>query len=223
MNLMSAGKRWLAGHGTKGAERLSGHVAEWVEERGFGWVEYKGGRLFAHIREFGKGRVPVKGDEVTFTQGLDPLGRPCATRLVLQHEYKEPGLWSCSQLAVLMVLPFLAGLKLPVAAWAVPAAMLVASVAAWRVYRSDKKAAEAGAWRVSETMLHLLELIGGWPGAFLAQKRYRHKTRKASYQGIFQSIVFLYQLVALDLVTDHYLWDSLVQLLAESGVLEERK
>ncbi|MDE0835608.1 MAG: DUF1294 domain-containing protein [Akkermansiaceae bacterium] len=61
----------------------------------------------------------------------------------------------------------------------------------WRTYRSDKKAAEVGAWRVSETMLHALELFGGWPGAFLAQKRYRHKTRKASYQAIFQSIVFL--------------------------------
>ena len=220
---MGTGKKSSDGQGMKAEERLSGWVADWVEDRGFGWVEHQGGRLFAHIREFRKGRIPIKGEEVTFTQGLDPLGRPCATRLVLKQEHKGPALWSCIQIAVLLVLPVLAGLKLPVAAWTGPCAMLVASVAAWRVYRSDKKAAEAGAWRVSETMLHLLELIGGWPGAFLAQKRYHHKTRKASYQGIFQSIVFLYQLVALDVVTDHQLWDSLVQILAESGVLDGRK
>ena len=210
------------GEQAKGQERLAGRIADWVEERGFGWVEHGGVRLFAHIREFKKGRVPVKGDEVTFVQGLDPLGRPCARELVLKKEHSGPGLWACMQLAVLLVLPFLAGIKLPVAAWSVPAAMLVVSVAAWRTYRSDKKAAESGSWRVSETMLHLLELLGGWPGAFLAQRRYRHKTRKASYQGIFQCIVFLYQLVALDVVLDHGLWDALVEILAESGFLGGR-
>jgi uncharacterized membrane protein YsdA (DUF1294 family)/cold shock CspA family protein len=209
-----------AGGKAKAPERVSGRVSEWVEERGFGWVENGEGRLFAHIREFPKGRVPVKGDEVSFLPGLDPLGRPCATGLFLKKAHVGPGLWAWVQLAVLLALPFLAGLKLPVAGWAVPAAMLVVSVAAWRTYRSDKKAAEAGAWRVSETMLHLLELLGGWPGAFLAQRRYRHKTRKASYQAIFQSIVFLYQLVSLDVVMDHQLWDALVVLLAESGMLE---
>lgn len=218
-------EREITGPGVEAAkdpERIAGRVSEWVEERGFGWVEHGGVRLFAHIREFRKGRVPVKGDEVTFVPGLDPLGRPCALRLILKKEHDGPGPWACVQLSVLMVLPFLAGLKLPLAAWAVPGAMLVVSVAAWRIYRSDKKAAEAGAWRFSETMLHLLELLGGWPGAFLAQKRYHHKTRKASYQVIFQSIVFLYQLAALDVVLDHHLWDLLVQLLAESGILDRR-
>jgi len=212
-----------AGAGAKGAERLSGVVAEWVEPRGFGWVEYDGDRLFAHIREFRKGRVPVAGDEVTFAMGLDPLGRPCARSLILKNQHAGPGLWSCLQLAVLLVLPLLAGLKLPGPGWVLPVGMLMMSVLAWRTYRSDKKAAEDGAWRVSESMLHALELFGGWPGAFLAQKRYRHKTRKASYQAIFQSIVFLYLLAALDIVMDHGLWDQLVQILDESGVLDLKK
>ncbi|QTN31285.1 DUF1294 domain-containing protein [Akkermansiaceae bacterium] len=202
------------------ADRLSGIIAEWVEERGFGWVQHGDVRIFAHIREFKKGRVPVPGDGVSFVPGQDPLGRPCARCLLLDKEHDGPGLWACAQLAVLVSLPLLAGLKLPVAAWAVPLAMLVASVAAWRTYRSDKKAAEAGGWRFSETMLHTLELLGGWPGAFLAQRRYRHKTRKASYQAIFQSIVFLYQLAALDIVLSHRLWDHLVQTINESGILD---
>ncbi len=94
---------------------------------------------------------------------------------------------------------------------------------AWFTYRSDKEAAATGGWRVSETTLHALELAGGWAGAFLAQRRYRHKTRKASYQAIFQSIVFLYQLAALDVVLDHKLWEQLVEVLAESGVLDLKR
>lgn len=212
-----------ASNGVKAPERLTGVVAEWVKERGFGWVDYKGGRLFAHIREFRKGLIPVKGDEVTFMPGLDPLGRPCASSLIMKNEKKEPGLWACFQLLVLLVLPVMAGLKLPGLGRVTPAVMLVISVMAWRIYRSDKKAAEDGAWRVSETMLHTLELLGGWPGAFLAQRRYNHKTRKASYQAIFQSIVFLYQLAALDMVLNHHLWAELVQVLGENGMLDWRR
>jgi uncharacterized membrane protein YsdA (DUF1294 family) len=68
-------------------------------------------------------------------------------------------------------------------------------------YRSDKRRAEDGDWRVPESSLHLLELVGGWPGAFLAQRTLRHKTAKTSFQLIFWSIVILYQLAALDAIS----------------------
>ena len=50
----------------------------------------------------------------------------------------------------------------------------VTIIAYWR----DKKAAIAGEWRVPEIDLHMLELLGGWCGAFLAQKIFHHKTKK---------------------------------------------
>lgn len=52
-------------------------------------------------------------------------------------------------------------------------------------YGVDKRAAKKGAWRVSEARLHTLELLGGWIGAFIAQKLFRHKTKKKSYQAMF--------------------------------------
>lgn len=52
-------------------------------------------------------------------------------------------------------------------------------------YGTDKKAAIRGDWRVPEARLHALELMGGWIGAFIAQKIFRHKTKKKSYQTIF--------------------------------------
>jgi hypothetical protein len=41
------------------------------------------------------------------------------------------------------------------------------------------------AWRTPEKVLHASELLGGWPGALLAQQLFRHKTRKVSYQLVF--------------------------------------
>jgi uncharacterized membrane protein YsdA (DUF1294 family) len=77
-------------------------------------------------------------------------------------------------------------------------APLALSIFTFFAYRSDKRRAEAGAWRISESTLHFAELIGGWPGAFLAQRKFRHKTSKASFQVAFWFIVLAHQFVAFD-------------------------
>lgn len=64
-----------------------------------------------------------------------------------------------------------------VAAWYVVMSLL-ALVLYWR----DKRAAVAGKWRTPESTLHLFELLGGWPGAWIGQKVFRHKCSKMSYQ-----------------------------------------
>jgi uncharacterized membrane protein YsdA (DUF1294 family) len=48
----------------------------------------------------------------------------------------------------------------------------------------DKLAAIRRTWRVPESSLHLAELCGGWPGAYVAQQTMRHKTVKQPYQAI---------------------------------------
>jgi uncharacterized membrane protein YsdA (DUF1294 family) len=66
------------------------------------------------------------------------------------------------------------------------------------VCASDKRKAQKAAWRTPESTLHFLELLGGWPGSFIAQRRFRHKTSKLSYQIAFWLIVILHQGVSLD-------------------------
>lgn len=75
---------------------------------------------------------------------------------------------------------------------------VVMSVAAFFSYRNDKRRAEAGEWRTPESTLHFLELLGGWPGAFLAQRWFRHKTAEVSYRFVFWLIVFTYEFLAVD-------------------------
>ena len=62
----------------------------------------------------------------------------------------------------------------------------------------DKQQAREKQWRIPEAKLHIMELLGGWPGAFLAQRRFRHKCSKVSYQVVFWVIALTNQLVAFD-------------------------
>lgn len=77
-------------------------------------------------------------------------------------------------------------------------APLAMSIFAFFAYRSDKRRAEAGEWRIPEATLHLIELLGGWPGAFLAQRAFRHKTAKLSFQFVFWIVVLAHQFIAVD-------------------------
>lgn len=58
-------------------------------------------------------------------------------------------------------------------------------------YGVDKRAAVRHAWRVPERDLHALEFLGGWIGACLAQKFFRHKTAKASYQYMYKLMIVM--------------------------------
>ncbi len=66
------------------------------------------------------------------------------------------------------------------------------SVVAFQAYLVDKRAAVRDRRRIPETTLHLLELLGGWPGALLAQRLIRHKNAKLSYQAVFWVIVMIH-------------------------------
>ncbi len=61
----------------------------------------------------------------------------------------------------------------------------VTSVVAFALYGRDKSAAKQGRWRTPELTLHLVSLVGGWPGALLGQRVFRHKTRKQPFRAVF--------------------------------------
>ena len=59
------------------------------------------------------------------------------------------------------------------------------SAATFLLYAKDKSAARDGRRRTPERTLHLFALMGGWPGALLAQRLLHHKSGKLSFQVIF--------------------------------------
>jgi len=61
----------------------------------------------------------------------------------------------------------------------------IASALTFIAYVLDKSAAKGNRRRIKENTLHFCGLIGGWPGALLAQHLIRHKTKKSSFQVVF--------------------------------------
>lgn len=104
---------------------------------------------------------------------------------------------------LLCVLPALALAHLPLwLEWQYPAGeCALASIFSYGAYRSDKRRAEEGSWRIPESTLHLADLLGGWPGGLIAQRQYRHKTAKTPFQVVFWLTVCAYQYAAADLLT----------------------
>lgn len=117
----------------------------------------------------------------------------------------QPGRISGGQLAflgLLLVAPALALFRLspailPWLAAGIAGVWGLTALFTW----ADKRAAQSGAARTPEILLHTCELLGGWPAAFLAQRLWRHKTAKLSYQAVFWLIVAAHELLALDLLS----------------------
>ena len=73
--------------------------------------------------------------------------------------------------------------------WIVMGWYVLASVVTLVMYGVDKRAAIRGAWRVPERTLHILEAVGGFPGALVAQGLFRHKRRKVAYVFVLWIII----------------------------------
>ncbi len=67
-------------------------------------------------------------------------------------------------------------------------------------YVLDKRASRSGRRRTPEATLHALELLGGWPGALVAQQLIRHKNAKVGYQIVF------WMLATVHIVTWIVIW-----------------
>ncbi len=176
--------------------RSRGRLVSWNDERGFGFLapEDGGGDVFAHASAFIKeGRHIEVGLTYEFTLEIAADGRRKAARVTLCTPPKQgPGLAAIAlqRGPRFLVIPAFLFIALAVATsvpvspnwWLIYA---VASFTCFIGYGLDKRAAENKRWRVSETVLLLLGLAGGWPGGLIGQEVFRHKTQKKTFRTLF--------------------------------------
>lgn len=189
----------MTGEAPPPASRSRGRLVSWNDERGFGFIAPEGGGqdVFVHASSFAKeGRHIEVGHDYEFDLDLGKDGRPKAKRVttIAAPAPPPPKPSFLSQLvhrgprmlvipAFLFIVLAIASVQPVSANWFVIYG--VASVACFAGYGLDKMAASQKQWRVSETILLLIGLVGGWPGGILGQEVFRHKTQKKTFRTLF--------------------------------------
>jgi uncharacterized membrane protein YsdA (DUF1294 family)/cold shock CspA family protein len=193
--------------------RLTGTLARWDDDRGFGFINPSGGGadVFVHITGFlNQTLVPTVGEQLSFDVDVDSAGGPRARNVT--RDLRTPGSARTRRLPrahprgrnsrrstvkLLRSLLVMAGASAAFVtaqfSWELPIGvggyLLVVCVITFLAYGSDKRAATTGGWRISEATLLLLGLMGGWPGGLVAQETFRHKTSKPSFVLAFWTTV----------------------------------
>ena len=186
--------------------RSAGRITEWNDDKGYGFVTpHEGGaRAFVHVKAFQAGsRRPVEGDLISYEAAKDAAGRTKAASVRFagqrieaprQRAPRSPAPLRHIPRRLLGTLVLFAIAAAAIMKW-VPVVVFLAywliSFVSFLVYWRDKDAAGAKEGRVPENTLHLLDLLGGWPGALIAQQQFRHKTVKTSFQATFWITVML--------------------------------
>ncbi|AXQ23752.1 DUF1294 domain-containing protein [Acinetobacter wuhouensis] len=201
--------------------RDQGRLVEWLDDKGYGFIQPNDeskGRVFLHIKDFAqKGPRPIVGCALEYVVQLDGQGRYKAKQVTYLKASQtvskstRPAKKSNAQatsklqpmqilcvvyivaLAILSVSGFLNGMVLLFVS--------IINVMTYWFYAQDKESAQNGQRRVPENTLHVLSFLGGWPAAWLAQQRLRHKTQKQPFRKIYFCTIFFNILLILWLIS----------------------
>lgn len=172
--------------------RLVGRISDWNDDKGYGFVvPHDGGdRAFVHIKAFQFGsRRPIDGDLISYSATRDSRGRTNAAEVRFAgqriEERKQAKPVPRVAIASIFLLAVVAGAFLGILPAVVPIGYAFFGCVSLIMYSLDKAAAERGMRRTPEGTLHLVDVLGGWPGALIAQQLSRHKTVKTSFQSVF--------------------------------------
>lgn len=187
--------------------RLVGRISGWREDKGYGFVTpHDGGdRAFVHVKAFQFGsRRPVDGDLISYSASKDVRGRTNATDVrhagqkIEQRKAYKP--LPRSALGAFFLLAVLLGTLFSVVPAMITVGYVLLSLLSYIMYSQDKAAAGKDMQRTPESTLHFVDLLGGWPGALIAQQQFHHKTVKASFQQGFWFTVLVNLAVVVWLV-----------------------
>ena len=199
--------------------RDQGRLVEWFDDKGYGFIQPNDAskdRVFLHIKDFARqGPRPIVGCALEYTVLLDGDGRFRAQQVMYlkasqtqkilpkpknvngKQQKLKPMQIACIAyilaLAVFTILGMLSGMVLLF--------ISITNALTYWLYAQDKEAALLGNRRIPEQSLHILSFLGGWPTAWLAQERLRHKTQKQPFRKIYFCTIALNILLILWLIS----------------------
>ena len=186
---------WIETDG--GGERLFVHISAFEPRPSAEQRPKPGLRLeFAVGMEQGKKRALKVAWRAASPAAAVPKAAQRNSRPASRSEARAPQGWHASSRFSYGVLLLWLILMLTAAViWSVPRFIWLMyaglSVLTFMAYWQDKWSAQKGQWRTPEKTLQTMALVGGWPGALLAQQWLRHKSSKTRFQQEFWLMVLI--------------------------------
>ncbi|MFO6424097.1 DUF1294 domain-containing protein [Motilimonas sp. KMU-193] len=182
--------------------KFQGKVTGWNDDKGFGFVEPNGGgdRAFVHIKAFNsRSRRPGNGDVIIYELARDNNNRFRAINIRFASDARAPNKQdrrkADGDAGKTFTMLFCIGLLVSIAVGKLPPLVaglyVVMSIITFIAYAKDKFAAQNGRWRTPESTLHSFSTLGGWPGAYFAQKKLRHKSSKQAFKRVYWVTVLI--------------------------------
>ncbi|WP_367846405.1 DUF1294 domain-containing protein [Rhodoferax sp. WC2427] len=187
--------------------KKKGKIHQWNTTRGMGLIRSPrtGHDIFFHIKDYRGSTAPREGETVWFDEVTSRHSRPRAIEVSTvsgnadvhsNRPRRYIGRRSNTRSFVLLLF-----LWVVLGAWGVwsyrlplwlMAAVLAVNVLTVLLYARDPQGTRNRGWRPSESLLHLLSLLGGWPGAGLAQTILRYRSHKPSFATRYWGTVALH-------------------------------
>ncbi|MBP8293543.1 MAG: DUF1294 domain-containing protein [Caldilineaceae bacterium] len=184
---------------------MQGEIIRFDPAKGFGFIKVAGQEkdIFIHQSEVNGGARLRDGMQVEFetqstAKGLRAVNvRVAGAAAPAQVRRSDANPYTLFSIVAIGIVVAVGALLYFLFGWFWLLNYLIAiNLAAFGLYGYDKSAAQAGGLRVPERVLHGLELFGGTPGAFIAQRVFHHKTRKVSYRIVFW-LIFAVQVAVI--------------------------
>jgi len=172
---------------------MKGKLIKWNADKAFGFIQPNGGggHVFIHKTALSnRNRTPQVNDVITFSLAKDNQNRYCAGDATFSGEkLKNKQAKNVSKFSIYLAVLFLGSITIAFFFNHIPKNLLFAylslSIVTFLAYWFDKSKAQRGAWRTQESTLHMFSLLGGWPGAAIAQQVLRHKSQKREFRTSF--------------------------------------
>lgn len=185
--------------------RHEGKITHWNEDKGYGFLTPTSGgnQLFIHINDISnRNKPPDINDIITFEYATDSDGRSRASKA----RCRKGDTPSRNLLAMFFAILYVVTVAVITLITDIPDNYFyyfagICSLTFF-TYGFDKSAAQRGNRRIKENTLHGMALLGGWPGAIIAQETLRHKSKKRDFLLIFWTTVVLNFTLSAILLTD---------------------
>ena len=179
-----------------------GKIIKWYDDKGFGFIlpNDGGNEVFLHISAFSSAKKrPEINELVSYKLNKDNTGRIKANDVAYLNNANtqtlDEGNNNLNPIFIAFILLFLAFIiERTISAYLpgyFPFVFIGANLIVFLYYYQDKTAAVKHQWRTSESTLHLFSLVGGWGGAYIAQRVFHHKYKKTEFMSTYALTVFI--------------------------------